>query len=76
MDEGRERRMSYFFDNAEREAEDLINEVVRELDHEDSVTFTSGLSNDFRKRLIQKLAQRLYDLNMDLYDAEQSRYVD
>ena len=43
--------MSYFFDNAEREAEDLINEVVRELDHEDSVTFTSGLSNDFRKRL-------------------------
>ena len=59
--------MSYFFYHAKTEAEALIDEVVKESEYEDSLTFTSGLSDDFKLRLIEKLAQRLYNLNMELY---------
>lgn len=63
--------MSYFITDAREEAEDLISEIIEQLNYEDQITFTSGISLKAREVLVERIAQKLYNIHMDYYDDEQ-----
>jgi hypothetical protein len=63
--------MSYFFEpDALQDAEELIEEFMREANYDDFITFTSGLSEQFKENMKIKIAQKIYNIHMEYYDDE------
>ena len=63
--------MSYFFEpDALQEAEELMEELKLEANHDDFMIFTSGLSEHFLESMRIKIAQKIYDIYMEHYNDE------
>jgi molybdopterin biosynthesis enzyme len=63
--------MSYFIDDAKKEAESLISEIIDQLNYEDQIILTSGVSLKTKDIMVETIAKKLYDIHMEYYDDEQ-----
>lgn len=62
--------MSYFIDDATKEAEELINKIKEQMNYEDRLILSSGLSLKGKDLMIEEIARMLYDIHMSYYNDE------
>jgi len=62
--------MSYFLSDAENEVRTWLKEFLIEIDSEDRIVFTSGLSDQFHKKLEFYLANKIWDWQEQFQDYE------